>query len=154
MGGDMKTSFSRLLILILILGTTLAAKAGPFGLGVILGEPTGVSMKYWNSKITAIDGAIAWSFEDESALHLHADYLLHAFNLIDVSKGDLPLYYGLGVRLKLQKKDQLGIRIPLGMAYHFEKAPLDIFLEIVPILELIPSTELGFNGSIGIRYYF
>jgi hypothetical protein len=150
----MNRSISKLLILIFFFCTTLVANAGPFGLGVIIGEPTGISMKFWNSKTSAIDGAIAWSFEDESALHLHADYLLHAFNLINVSKGDLPLYYGLGVRLKLQEEDQLGIRIPLGMAYYFENAPLDIFFELVPILELVPSTEIAFNAAIGIRYFF
>jgi hypothetical protein len=32
--------------------------------------------------------------------------------------------------------------------------PLDIFLEIVPILDLAPKVGFDFNGAIGIRYYF
>jgi hypothetical protein len=141
-------------ILIIFSSTTLLAKGRDFGLGVIIGEPTGISFKYWNDAASAIDGAVAWSFGDESAFHLHADYLLHAFEVIKVSQGALPLYYGIGVRLKLQKKDNMGIRIPFGIAYHFKNAPLDVFFEIVPVLELIPSTELSFNGAFGLRYYF
>ena len=144
-----------LLTLVIFLNSAVYAGQGRFGLGVIIGEPTGISMKYWNGKTTAVDGAIAWSFEDESALHLHMDYLIHAFAIIDVSEGSLPLYYGIGGRFKFQKRDdRVGIRIPLGMAYIFRKAPLDIFFEIVPILELIPSTKIGFNAAIGIRYFF
>jgi hypothetical protein len=144
-----------LCISLVVLSTSVHAGQGRFGLGVILGEPTGISAKYWNGKTTAIDGAIAWSFEDESALHLHMDYLIHAFGIIDISEGSLPLYYGIGGRFKFQKKDdRVGIRIPLGMAYIFRKAPLDIFFEIVPILELIPSTKIGLNAAIGIRYFF
>jgi len=151
----MRVKWIVMLVFIAILNNVSYARGGNFGLGVIIGEPTGISMKYWNGRTTAIDGAIAWSFGDESAFHLHADYLIHAFEVIKVSEGALPLYYGIGGRLKFQKKeDQLGIRIPLGMAYYFSKAPLDIFLELVPILELIPSTEFDFNAAIGIRYYF
>ena len=144
-----------LFTLMTIINTSLFARAGNFGLGVIIGEPTGISMKYWNGQSTAIDGAVAWSFENEGSFHLHADYLIHAFEVIHVSEGALPLYYGIGGRLKFQEKDdKFGIRIPLGMAYYFRKAPLDIFFEFVPILELIPSTEFEFNAAIGIRYYF
>ena len=142
-------------VIIAVMSNSSFARMGNFGLGVIIGEPTGISMKYWNGQKTAIDGAIAWSFEKESALHLHSDYLIHSFDVIDVSEGALPLYYGIGARLKFQKKDdKLGIRIPLGIAYYFWKAPLDVFFELVPILELIPATRFDFNAAIGIRYYF
>src|SRR5262245_41316938 len=49
------------------------------GLGIIVGEPTGVSAKIWVGGNTALDAAAAWSFADEGALHLHGDFLAHAF---------------------------------------------------------------------------
>jgi len=49
---------------------------------------------------------------------------------------------------------KVGVRIPVGINYIFAKAPLDIFLEIVPMLELVPRTEFNLNGGIGIRYFF
>lgn len=131
-----------------------AAQDSGFGLGIILGEPTGISFKNWIGSRTAIDGGVAWSFGNNDSLHLHADYLVHKFNLFKVKKGKLALYYGIGGRVKTEEKSRVGIRIPVGINYIFGEAPLDIFLELAPVLDLAPSTEFGLTGSIGIRYYF
>jgi hypothetical protein len=133
------------------------AKGGNFGLGVILGEPTGPCFKYWTGAKTAIDGAAAWSFANNAGLHLHADYLWHKFDLIAVEEGSLPLYLGIGGRIRFAEgsgDDRIGIRIPVGLDYIFADAPLDIFLEIVPILDLAPDTDLDFNGAVGVRFFF
>ena len=131
-----------------------AAAQGNFGLGIILGEPTGVSGKLWLTDRTAVDMAAAWSFSDEEAFHLHADYLLHNFDLISVSQGRLPIHFGVGARVKFEDESKLGVRVPVGLTYIFDGAPLDIFFEIVPILDLIPDTEFDANAAIGIRFYF
>ena len=145
----------KILVLIVIVATTgLFAQSSGLGAGIIVGEPTGISLKYWTGQLTAFDGAIAWSFGKEDALHLHADMLLHNPTLITVSQGSLPVYYGLGVRIKLEDKSKLGVRIPVGMAYQFVDAPFDIFLEVVPLLDLVPATDFGLNAAIGVRYYF
>ena len=124
------------------------------GLGIIIGEPTGFSFKHWTSSTTAFDAAIAWSFINEGAFHIHVDYLLHSFRLIDVPEGKLPFYYGIGGRLKTSDKTRLGVRVPLGLAYLFQTAPIDIFLEVVPILDFIPKTDFRINAALGARYYF
>jgi hypothetical protein len=124
------------------------------GVGIIIGEPTGFSFKHWTSSTTAFDAAIAWSFINEGAFHIHADYLLHSFRLIDVPEGKLPFYYGIGGRLKTSDKTRLGVRVPLGLAYLFQTAPVDIFLEVVPILDFIPKTDFRINAALGARYYF
>jgi len=116
-----------------------------------VGEPTGISLKQWNGSSTAFDGAIAWSFSGPDAIHLHADFLKHNTSIINAS---LPIYYGLGAKLKLTDDSQLGIRIPLGIAYDIKSAPMDIFLEIVPTMNLLPDTDFDFASGIGIRYYF
>ena len=125
-----------------------------FGLGIILGEPTGISLKKWVTQTTAIDGGIAWSFTGKSSLHLHMDYLFHNFNLLKTEKGKLPFYYGIGCRIKAKEKSRVGIRIPVGISYIFDNIPIDIFFELSPLLDLIPATEFGINASIGCRYYF
>ena len=38
-------------------------QAEGFGLGVVLGEPTGISFKSWTSAHGAFDGAVAWSVQ-------------------------------------------------------------------------------------------
>jgi len=49
-----------------------------FGVGVILGEPTGISVKNFISRSTAVDGALAWSFDDGDALSRPPGALLRA----------------------------------------------------------------------------
>lgn len=141
------------LVAVFSIGNATAQESG-FGLGIILGEPTGISFKNWIGSRTAIDGGVAWSFYNDNSLHLHADYLVHNFDIFKVKKGKLTLYYGIGGRVKTDKKSRVGVRIPVGINYVFEKAPLDIFLELAPLLDLAPGTEFGLSGGIGIRYYF
>ncbi len=143
-----------LLLFTFFLGTAAFAQDRGLGLGVILGEPSGVSGKSWLSNKTALAGAVAWSLEGEEALHVHLDHLFHDFNSMPVEEGTLALYYGFGGRIKFADKGTVSVRIPLGMNYWFENAPIDFFLEIVPMLDLIPNTEFNFNGGIGVRYFF
>jgi hypothetical protein len=145
-------------ILFLVILTSFCSAAGSaqegFGIGIILGEPTGISFKNWLSPTRAIDGAAAWSFEGHDAFHLHADYLFHNENLTEVDAGKLLFYYGVGARLKMQDNSRFGVRIPLGAEYLLRASPLDFFLEIVPIMDLAPETNLEFNGGFGVRLFF
>jgi len=122
----------------------------------VAGEPTGLSLKLWTSGDKAVDAGIAWSFEGNNNLNIHADYLIHRFSLIKVNKGSLPLYFGIGgrVRFNENRDDDLGIRIPVGLDYLFENSPFDVFFEIVPILDLYPSTDLELSAAIGARFFF
>lgn len=147
-------------ILLIILITAFAlnqtfAEDKNFGLGIILGEPTGISFKSWHNKNIAYDGAIAWSLGGkDDALHIHLDYLIHNFRKFKVEEGKLAFYYGIGGRIKLEDKSRLGVRVPLGFSYVPEEIPIDVFFEIVPVFDLVPETDLGLNGAIGCRYYF
>ena len=133
-------------------------QAKGFGLGVVLGEPTGISFKSWTSPHGAFDGGVAWSvsnyYNKSGYLHLHADYLVHNFKLVDVNQGQLPFYLGLGAKVVFANDPVFGARIPLGMNYIFGDVPLDLFAEIVPGLNFIPSTDFSLEGGIGIRYWF
>lgn len=149
-----KMTVLSVLVLLLMLAVPGQTQQKKFGLGIILGEPTGLIAKYWTSRTTAFDIAGSWSFAGEDSFHLHADYLFHSFNIFKVDKGQLPLYYGIGARLSLQDQTRFGIRIPVGLSYMFDKTPLDIFVEIGPVMDVIPATELHILGFIGFRYYF
>lgn len=150
----MKKIFLVVVFVILVFSGMASAQDHGFGLGIIVGEPTGVSLKTWTGSRTALDFAVAWSFGRHDALHLHADYLFHNFNLFKVEKGDLVLYYGVGGRVKAVEKTRVGVRIPIGISYLFGKDPLEIFFELGPILDLAPATDFTMTGGIGIRYFF
>jgi hypothetical protein len=138
-----------------------------FGLGVILGEPTGVSAKAWTSPVNAFDFGLGWSFggdrigkheEDYSGgtrVHFHMDYLWHAFEAIH-SAERFPLYYGFGGRFNTGAgyDASVAIRGVIGIAWLPHSTPIDVFLELVPALQVVPSTGFGLDAGIGARYFF
>lgn len=155
----MKNLILSVIFLFCFAGLTYSQQSG-FGLGVMFGEPTGVAFKGWISERSAIDGGLAWSFVDEGSLHIHVDYLYHFYDVFQTPR--LPIYLGVGGRIKFHNTEhgngnndaRLGVRIPFGIAYQFADAPVDVFFEIAPILDLNPETKMSVNGGIGVRYYF
>jgi len=142
-----------LMVMVWALGGVVSA--GPVGLGIMVGEPTGISAKIWPGDGTGMDLGAAWSFTDEVAFHVHGDYLWHWPGPPEINVGGLLFYTGLGGRIKLEEdSNRAGVRIPLGVTYLFPHSHLDFFLEIAPILDLAPDTELRGNGGLGFRYYF
>ena len=150
----MKRLLSAILLMSSISLSAAIAQADVFGIGVLLGEPTGLSAKVRLGPTSAIDAAAAWSFVDEGSFYFHADYLMHFNDVFTVDPGELPLYVGVGGMMSLRQDSILGIRIPVGLAYEFETAPLDVFFEIAPGMGIFPETSLEIGGGIGIRYYF
>ncbi|MGC9512282.1 MAG: hypothetical protein ACP5D8_01445 [Fidelibacterota bacterium] len=122
-----KVDYFMVVALVLIAGP-VTLKAEGLGLGIILGEPTGLSGKMWMGGNTAVDAAAAWSFGDNGALHLHADYLFHKDDLLEFAS----LYYGLGAKVKLMDDVQVGIRVPVGLVHELESAPIEIFWKSYP----------------------
>ncbi len=170
----MKIRFSSVILLAGLCGfyacadepTTLSKKSSDdlattynkkFGVGVIVGEPTGASVKYWLNDTLALDGAAGWSFHEHTDFYLHSDLLLHRFDLIPVSKGRMPLYFGAGGLIRFHddnRDNEVGIRVPVGVAYMFDDMPVDIFAEIVPAVDVSPDVQGEITGGIGIRYWF
>jgi hypothetical protein len=129
---------------------------GRFGAGLIVGEPIGASLKCFLNRIVAIDGVVGWSFEDNTDLHLHSDVLFHRRDLVNSSNGELAGYIGVGGRVQFRDNadERFGIRIPLGVAYTFRDAPVDVFGEVAPVIDVSPSTEGDFTAGVGARYWF
>jgi len=128
---------------------------GDVEVGIVLGEPTGFSGKVWTTLNSAFDLGVAWSFGKGGHIHLHGDYLIHSFDFFNVETGDMPLYFGIGGRVRLEEKDsRVGLRIVVGTEYIFREAPVSIFLEIAPIMDIIPETASNLNAGFGIRYIF
>lgn len=156
----MKKAACVLLLLGCLAGFSFGASNHNFGLGIMIGEPTGLSFKMWSSQTVGWDAGAAWSFVGGRYFQIHSDFLLHNFNLFKVDTGRMSLFYGVGARLKFGNNDVSGsntvlsLRVPIGLSYEFEKTPVELFLEVVPMLDLIPSTEVGMAGAIGFRYYF
>jgi hypothetical protein len=132
-----------------------AAAGGPFGLGLILGEPTGLSAKLFLDGRSALDFALDFSFL-EDAFYFHMDYVLHFGGRGSVA---LP-YIGVGGKVAVKDNDhhedhdRFGVRVPLGVAFMPRSLPIDIFGEVVPGITLLPETDPDVDAGIGIRLFF
>ncbi len=157
----MKNTTVRKLCLTIIVAAALMTPLAAFaqqpktvGVGIILGQPTGLSAKFWMDQTSAIDLAAAWQFLPTGAIYVHADYLYHIYHVFPIKEGALPLYVGVGGSATVQTNPTIGIRVPVGIDYLFQNVPLDAFLEVGFGLSLYPATQFQGSGGIGIRYNF
>jgi hypothetical protein len=146
-----------------------------FGLGLELGEPSGITGKYFLSPSGAIDfglGYIYGHYYAGDGLHVYADYLWHPLVLASAAPFELPFYIGLGGRFWsfdygcepngrncAYDGAAFGVRVPLGLDLDFNNVPLDIFFQIVPTLDFYRHYRdrdlyLGIDASIGVRFWF
>ena len=130
-----------------------AQQKGTFGLGFIIGDPTGISMKFWTKETDAVEIALGWKKKETE---LHADYLWHNFDLLPVKNGRLPVFYGVGIGVKLKEDEdnKIGIRTIVGLEYLFDAVPLDFFLQIAPVLQLTPESKVKGEAALGFRFFF
>lgn len=147
------------LMIILIISLTalkIFSQDKGLGLGVILGEPTGFSGKYWLDDDHAVDFGLAYSFvHPDNTLSLHADYLFHRFNIVR-AEARFPVYFGFGGRIHFGNKDgnTLGARGVVGILWMHHSLPIDLFVELAPVFNLFPETSLQLDLAIGGRYFF
>lgn len=123
--------------------------------GLSLGQPTGVSAKYWISNIRAFQFGLGWSLETGNKFIAgQADLLWHNYDFLpmEVEFGKLPIYYGVGLYGRLSRNIELGVRVPVGMEWLIRGVPVSLFLESVPSVKLLPSISINFQSAIGIRY--
>jgi hypothetical protein len=134
----------------------LSAQAGPsaglLGLGVLLGDPTAGTAKYWFDDRQAVVAGIGVS----QNLLLYSDYVFHGWELLPQSKrGRLAAYAAIGGRLEFMDETDFGIRLLPGLSYwpNF-KRPVEFFLEVGPVIRLTNGTRVRVDGGVGLRVYF
>ncbi|MBI5518028.1 MAG: hypothetical protein HY909_29920 [Deltaproteobacteria bacterium] len=161
----------------LVLGTPSAlgqafVASGRVGLGVALGYPqAGLSGNIFLTGTTSLqlDGALRYHVRNKGrdeygtgTLGLRADVLFWMRPLATGRVAVLRWYLGPGVNVGLGLgKDRgftLGVELPVGLVVGFQRAPVEVSLELVPVLALVTpsSVELGiaFAGALHARYYF
>ena len=139
---------------------------GPFGIGVILGEPTGITARYYLGD-QAIQAAVGSAFVG-GGLQVHADYVWHPWVLEERPSVAIVSYFGPGARVIQYDAGRdaddylaLGIRGVAGMVFDFREVPLDAFVEVAGVLEYKfrgdnddGGVGVSLNGGAGVRYYF
>jgi len=133
-------------------------RAGDSGIGILLGEPSGLSGKLFLSPRHAFDAGLSFSILDD-ALYLHVDYLLHFPKpLANLEGGQWLPYAGVGGQFEVhQRRDDghgtLAVRVPVGLAWHPAGSAVDFFIELALGLKVFPATRPLMGGGFGVRLY-
>ena len=133
-----------------------------FGLGVMVGAPSGISGKYFiDTGRTALAfgvGVYDDDFYGDDHTHFHLDVQFHPVALTQNQTFKLPLYIGVGGRfLDHNNHNHVGVRVPFGIAFDFRNTPLDLFFELVPVVDFLDERDhddVDLTGAIGLRSYF
>jgi hypothetical protein len=146
------------------------AHSGDVGLGVVFGEPTGLTLKSWTGPTTAFDIGLTYSFS--RFVEVLADYLWHFPRLMDrLVVGGVPEvipYVGVGGaaffdtsgdtgpirRGERRSNAGFGIRVPVGAEFLPHQVPLGLFAELAPGMTLAPGVRVFLEGGLGLRLYF
>ena len=131
-----------------------AQSAGQKGVGVMFGNPTGLAGKLWRTEDQAIDGGLGWSIGKHTNFSMHSDYLWHSKDALFINDVPVDVYYGAGARMEFADNIELGLRLPIGIAYNYQEAKADMFAEIAPILDFISTRGVEIHLTAGARYYF
>ncbi|CAN5555798.1 hypothetical protein BH10BDE1_BH10BDE1_35970 [soil metagenome] len=136
-----------------------ADSTGPFGVGIVIGDPTGLSANYRLSPLRSIDGAVAWAFGSDPGFELHSDYLWHRAGVLHAEKVSFDLHYGIGARLmslsdRHDERTRFGLRLPVGLSTDFNQNAIEVFGEIALAMNLVPSTAADLDFGVGARVYF
>ena len=143
-----------LAVLAIIPAESISSRVGAaddLGIGAAMGQPMGVTAKYWLSSSVAVDGMMGYHWNHNFDAHM--DYLWHTFSSFNIASGRLPFYLGAGGRILLGDDSQLGLRLPVGASYLFPNDPLEFFAEIAPIVKLTSGIGLDVDGVLGVRIY-
>jgi hypothetical protein len=152
-------------------GATEIGESRPFGLGIQLGQPTGISGKiYLGGRRNAIDftaggggygggyGGYYWAgFYGQVAYHWHVTELTSGNGVaipFRVGVGGFITtggwgYYGWG--RDRYYNTVVGARVPFGLDFDLEEAPVQFWIEAAVDVTLV---GIGYDGGIGARYYF
>ena len=146
---------ARIVVLLAVLWSGSArAETGNFGLGLILGQPTGLTGAYGLSDHTAIDGALGLAIFDNRDFYVHVEFLYFLPTLVNAGDFDLSAYLGIGGWIVAHDNAAFGARAPFGLSLDFTSVPLQIFLEASVLLALHPDVDGDVRGALGFRYYF
>ncbi len=138
-----------------------------FGFGIILGEPTGATLKFWTQRSNAFVVDVGASYFGSPRIGV--DYLWH----FDAFKSDIAyLYAGPGAAIgfgesngfwykdhgdkyfyKTEGEIGLGVRGVFGVNVIPRDTPIETFFEIGVLIGLAPDFGSSIDAAIGIRFY-
>ncbi len=164
-----KSSVAQLLVVTTLVLPGLAF-AKTWGLGAVIGAPTGLSANYFLSESRTIHTTLAYDFSGDDDLQIASHYTWRMNNL-NFEQVKLGWFYGVGARLAFKDHDdhnhshhnhdhdddekmEFGPSGTIGLFHEFEKVPLEVFLKGNLTLNVIEDTDVDADVMIGLHYNF
>ena len=129
--------------------------------GAILGDPTALDLKLRFDPMNAVQIRAGWAVADpyRDRVVLLADYTASFQILADRTEqhGLLTPYVGIGGKVGVRDGDYpvtVGLRVPLGLAFMIRPVPIEVFMEVVPGVHVVPNVAALVDAGIGARVYF
>lgn len=131
---------------------------GPMGLGLFLGQPTGVTFELDLGPASWLDAKAAWNFAEGHggySILLQANYEYAFPGTLVIETAAFTPFFGVGAFLNLYDGGVgLGARVPGGVSYRFTNAPFELFIEAGLDVAMFPAFGIGGSGGLGVRYRF
>ena len=130
---------------------------GPMGIGIFLGQPTGLTFEIDLSATSWVDFKAAWSLggKNGSALLLQGNYEYAFPALFAIENETFTPFFGAGAVVGVSTGAvSIGARVPGGVSYRFRNIPLELFIEAGLDIYLFPAFALDGSGGLGARYRF
>lgn len=145
--------------------TGAQSRSDNFGFGIILGDPTGLTLKLWTTPRNAFVFDIGKSYFGSPRIGV--DYLWHfdAFHsnvanlyagpggVIGIGEGNGFWYTDNNGFLHRGNEAGFGIRGVFGVNIVPERTPLEIFFEVGALVALAPNSGSAIDAALGIRFY-
>jgi hypothetical protein len=128
---------------------------GNFAIGIQLGQPSGLSMRFYQPGRMSPDILLAWDLNDFFFANLHGIWEKPISN-------DFNFFYGPGIFLGFREHHNrrlfddddelnLGISGTIGLNYYVDR--FEIYLRLTPRLLVIDRTDGDVGGGLGFRFY-
>lgn len=139
-----------------------------FGFGIVLGEPTGLTVKYWTANLNALNFTLGGRSYFGSP-RLGFDYLWHFYafdtRIVNIYAGPgLAVGFGEGNGFWYEDKKGrffvrddndpgIGVRGVFGLNVVPNNTPLEFFIEFGVLVGFAPDTGSAADFALGMRFY-
>ncbi len=150
------------LLLVSASAPVFADRAGDQGVGLMIGNPSGLSYKFWLDEKTALDAAAGI---DQQQVRCTCDILVAQLYVVQQDQRQshqrhhgqrrLSILHRCGSARFVQRQHRVrSSRFPLGLSFLPHNTTWEFFGELAPVVRFTPDTGMNFDFGVGARYYF
>ncbi|MGE0547333.1 MAG: hypothetical protein AB7O24_08910 [Kofleriaceae bacterium] len=144
----------RLVLVFVLLAAVPRSASADVGLGLFIGDPSGIDLKLDLGRRSALDILLGWNtFREGRSGYGHVTYLY----TLAAGRGRsvvVPLRLGIGGAVYGFRNDvDAGVRAPFQVGLRFRRTPIEIYGEVALFVTFLDDWW-DVQGGLGLRFYF